>query len=319
MLVRRVAAARQKAGRIVTMGRAIVRGGPPTLTATVLAWRPQLSAAALAGSAVLALRRRPRAAGALFAAGLLGAAGVAPRLRRSELPPPGPDDVVVLVANVLHGRADTGALAGLIARESPHFVVLPEAGTDFRDKLMPLLDGLGYRAWVSTDPGTPDVRGVVLLVADRAGAVRVRRGMGMRLRHLEATGGILGSRRFYAVHTTAPMGRSRTAWWQAELELIGRWCRGEVAPIVAGDLNATFDHPQLRAAVDGCHSAAEGTGRWLVGTFLAALPRWASIQIDHVLVPDGSQTSRFEVLDLPGTDHRAVLARVRVPAPSSRS
>jgi endonuclease/exonuclease/phosphatase (EEP) superfamily protein YafD len=44
------------------------------------------------------------------------------------------------------------------------------------------------------------------------------------------------------------------------------------------------------------------------------VPRWLGIQIDHVLVPADAVTTRFDVLDLAGTDHRAVLARVRLPA-----
>jgi endonuclease/exonuclease/phosphatase family metal-dependent hydrolase len=179
---------------------------------------------------------------------------------------------------------------------------------------MPLLAGLGYRSWVSTAPGVPDGPSVVLLAAERAGDVQVRVGTGMRMRHLEATGGVLGERRLYAVHTKAPTGRARTAWWHAELELIGRWCRGPVAPIVAGDLNATLDHAPLRAALGGCRSAASGTGRGLVGTYPSSLPRWLGIQIDHVLVPADAVTSRFSVHDITGTDHRAVLAAVRLPA-----
>jgi hypothetical protein len=191
--------------------------------------------------------------------------------------------------------------------------VLPEAGGDFRDKLMPLLDGLGYRAWVASGGGPRDGDDVTLLVGERAGDVQVRSAGGMRVPHLEATGGILGPRTLYAVHPTAPIRRRSTAWWHRELALVRRWCAGPVAPLVAGDFNATLDHPAFRAALGRCRSAATGTGRGLVGTFPAGVPRWLGIQIDHVLVPDDAVTTRFEVLDFTGSDHRAVLARVRLP------
>jgi endonuclease/exonuclease/phosphatase (EEP) superfamily protein YafD len=45
----------------------------------------------------------------------------------------------------------------------------------------------------------------------------------------------------------------------------------------------------------------------------SSLPRALGIQIDHVFVPSGSTTSRFEVMDVAGSDHRAVLAQVRLP------
>jgi endonuclease/exonuclease/phosphatase (EEP) superfamily protein YafD len=273
-----------------------------------------VAASALAGAALLATRRRsrPLAAG-LAAAGLVAGAPVVRRVAREPAAGPGAGDVTVLTANVWHGRADTGALAALVADERPDFVVLPEAGADFRDKLMPLLAGLGYRAWVASGGGFRDGADVTLLVGERAGEVQVRSAVEMRLPHLEATGGILGARTLYAVHPTAPMSERSTAWWQDELALIGSWCAGPVAPLVVGDFNATLDHPALRVALGRCRSAADGTGRGLAGTFPACVPRWLGIQIDHVFVPADAVTTRFDVLDLAGSDHRAVLARVRLP------
>jgi endonuclease/exonuclease/phosphatase (EEP) superfamily protein YafD len=314
MVVARVV--RRRAGQALILGRALATGGRPTLDAVVQAWRPHLAASAVAGAALLAPRRRARPlAAALAAAGLAAAAPVVRRALRSPADEPARavTEVTVLSANVLHGRADTGALAGVIAREAPDFVVLPEAGGDFRDKLMPLLAGLGYRSWAASGGGARDGDDVVLLAGERAGEVRVRSATGMRLPHLEVSGGILGERTLHAVHTTAPMSRRSTAWWHEELALVSRWCAGPVAPLVAGDLNATFDHPPLRAALGRCRSAAAGTGDALVGTFPARLGR-LGIQIDHVLVPSGAATTRFDVLDVAGSDHRAVLARVRLPA-----
>ncbi|OLT13835.1 hypothetical protein BJF78_21005 [Pseudonocardia sp. CNS-139] len=312
MPVRRVAAARRRLGRLVMIGRTIAHGGRGTLAAAAVVWRPQLTAAALVGAAALAVRGRrwpPRCCWAPGCSGRRGgrARGAAP-VRRAGPGRPHRALGQRPARARRHGRARRGRRPRDAGR-----VVLPEGGTDYRDKLVPLLAGLGYRSWVSTDPGTPDGRGVVLLAAERAGDVRVRRGTGMRLRHLELTGGVLGDRTLYAVHTTAPMGRSATAWWHAELDLIGRWTRASPAPVVVGDLNATFDHAPLRAALGGCRSAAAGTGRGLVGTFPSAFPRWLGIQIDHVLVPAGTTTSHFAVLDVPGTDHRAILTRVHLP------
>lgn len=274
-----------------------------------VAWRPHAAVATLVAAA--ALRGRPVSAG-LVAVGLAGLASSSGRVVRRRAAG-GTAGITVLTLNVWHGRADTGALAALVARERPDFVVLPEAGADFRDKLLPLVDSLGYRGWISTGPAVTDVHGVTLLVSTRAGDVTVRPGRAMRLRHLDATGGILGPRTLHAVHTTAPL---RPGWvpdWRRDLRILGEWCRAEIAPIVAGDLNATLDHSALRAALGGCRSAAAGTGRGLVGTYPAQLPRWAGIQIDHVLVPEGTSTTRFDVVDVPGTDHRGVLVTVCPP------
>lgn len=280
-----------------------------------VAWRPQAAVAALAGAGLLGCARSTRpAAAAVGAVGLAGLAAVGGRARRRARPaaPPG-EGVTILTANVLVGRGDTGALAALIARERPDLVVLPEAGPDFRDKLVPLLGETGYRSWTSVAPGTADGWGVTVLASVRAGDVAVVAGHAMRLRHLEVSGGVLGERRLYAVHTSAPVHRRLVASWRREMATIRGWTRGPVAPIVVGDLNATLDHSRLRGALGGCRSAAEGTGQGLVGTYPAATPRWFGIQIDHVLVPSSAVTGRFEVHDLPGTDHRAVLTTVHLP------
>jgi len=243
---------------------------------------------------------------------LAGIASVAGRAATRPAPAAGPDDLTVLAANVLLGRADTGALATLLEREMPDLVALPESGQDFRAKLMPLVESLGYRSWVSTPYGLHDGHGVTLLASARAGDLTVSTGPETRHRHLEATGGILGERRMFAVHPEAPIGPVRAGQWRRDLAQIGRWSRAPLAPIVAGDFNATLDHSRLRAALGGCRSAAEGTGRGLVGTFPSTKPRLAGIQIDHVLVPADAAVTRFEILYVPGSDHRAVLTSVRL-------
>jgi endonuclease/exonuclease/phosphatase (EEP) superfamily protein YafD len=281
------------------------------------ALRPHVTATALAAAAVLAThpRTRPLAAG-VGSAALASAAALGARSRRTGgVAEHGAavTDLTVLAANVLVGRADTGALATVLERERPDLVSLPEAGPDYRDKLLPLVAELGYQAWASTAPGTSDGEGVVLLAAARMGALTVTSGREMRHRYLRATGGALGERSFFAVHPEAPMGPMRTGWWESDLAHIARWCAESPGPIVAGDLNATADNTAFRAVLRLCRSAADGTGQGLVGTFPAGVPSWCGIQIDHVLVPAEARTTRFAVLPIAGSDHRAVLAGISLP------
>jgi endonuclease/exonuclease/phosphatase (EEP) superfamily protein YafD len=279
-----------------------------------LAWRPQAIAGAAASAAVLAASppTRPTAAVLGTVAGV-GLAAVAVRLRRPAPAASAATDLTVLSLNVFSGSADAADLAALIGREAPDLVVLPEAGCDYRDKLAPLVAGLGYRGWAATPPGAPDIMGVVVFGGPRAGDLRVRSGTELHYRHLRVTGGILGRRELLAVHTTAPRSHRLAARWRRELAQVGRWTRTEPAPIVAGDLNATLDNAPLRAALGGCASAAVGVDG-LVGTFPSSLPRWFGIQIDHVLVPAGTATIRFAVHDVAGSDHRGVVTTLRLPA-----
>jgi hypothetical protein len=84
---------------------------------------------------------------------------------------------------------------------------------------------------------------------------------------------------------------------------------------VVGDVNATLDHAPLRAALTGARDVAADCGQGLVATWPARLPRWMGVQIDHVFTSGGPRPLNFRVLDLPGSDHRALLAQVVVPAP----
>jgi endonuclease/exonuclease/phosphatase (EEP) superfamily protein YafD len=292
-------------------------GGARFPLVALAALRPHVTATALAAAAALAAhpRTRPLAAG-IGSAALASAAALGARARRSGGPAQqaaAVTDLTVLAANVLVGRADTGALATVLERERPDLVSLPEAGPDYRDKLLPLVAELGYQAWASTAPGTSDGEGVVLLAAARMGALTVTSGREMRHRYLRATGGALGRRSFFAVHPEAPMGPMRTARWESDIAHIARWCAESPGPIVAGDFNATADNTAFRAVLRRCRSAADGTGKGLVGTFPAGVPTWCGIQIDHVLVPEDARTTRFEVLPIAGSDHRAVLAGISLP------
>ena len=278
-----------------------------------VAWRPQAVVGTALAAAVLSVRPRARpTAAALAVVAGAGAAATAARIPRPAAAPPGPDDLTILALNVFSGRADTGALAALIEREAPDLVVLPEAGCDYRDKLVPLVAGLGYRGWAAMPPGVHDIMGVVVLAGPRAGEPDVRPGTDLHYRHLRVSGGILGDRELVAVHTTAPRTRRLAARWRRDLGFVGRWTWARPAPIVVGDLNATLDNAPLRAALGGCVPAATGAAA-LVGTFPSSLPRWFGIHIDHVLVPAGTVTVRLAVCDVPGTDPRGVLARVRLP------
>jgi endonuclease/exonuclease/phosphatase (EEP) superfamily protein YafD len=282
---------------------------------TVAAFRPHLTVGLAALATLLAAPRRTRPWAAGLAAAALAAvpSWVGRALRRPPVPTGGDLALTVLAANVLVGRADAAALATLLERERPDLVALPEAGPDYRDKLEPLVSLLGYRAWASTAPGTSDGEGVVLLAGARVGDVTVTTGPELRHRWLRATGGLLGERSFFAVHPEAPMGPGRTAFWRGDLAQIGRWCREEPAPIVAGDLNATLDHSALRAALGGCRTAVDGLGNGLTGTFPATAPAAVGLQIDHVLVPVAARVTSARILEIPGSDHRAVLADVSLP------
>lgn len=235
---------------------------------------------------------------------------VAPRATAGAAPPTGGTPLRLLEFNVYEGRADPAALAAVIVRERPDLVVLPEAGPAFLARLAPRVPG--YRGWSTAPPGAADVRGIVILASPRAGDVTPRRlDEPTRYPWAEVTGGVLGRVRLVAVHLVSPVPRW-VGFWPGELEDLRTWCAGPAPALVVGDLNASADHSPFRAGTAGCSDAAAERGVGLVPTWRSGWPPGVGPAIDHVLMRDGPQAASVEVLDLPGSDHRALLVTLRL-------
>lgn len=88
---------------------------------------------------------------------------------------------------------------------------------------------------------------------------------------------------------------------------------GPAAVIIAGDFNSTVDMRQFRDLLDvGYQEAVRQTGAGFGPTY-SPHPRIPPlITIDHVLTRNSTATS-IHTVDVPGSDHRALLATVAVP------
>jgi len=222
----------------------------------------------------------------------------------------------VLAFNTFEGEADAGELAALIETQQPDAVAIVESGANFAERLIPLVEPMGYRVHVSTDDdGDDDVEEVTAVVADSLGDVEVQVGDDTTtFPYVEVTGGDLGTLRFVAFHSVAPVPGS-VPEWNADLALLSRWCAGPTPAVVAGDFNATLDHSALRAGTAGCADAAEQRGAGLIPTWGPnSTLRRLGPQIDHVFATDGITAEAFDVHDIGGSDHRAVSATLRLPA-----
>jgi endonuclease/exonuclease/phosphatase (EEP) superfamily protein YafD len=283
------------------------------LLAGAVAIRAQLAAAtALVAILLLGWRRCRLLAGVLLLVALVAGALVVPRLLA---PPPAPSAgpvLTVLSFNVERGQADVPALAATIRSARPDVVVLPESAERYRALLAQAIPDLGYRSAVGAAPGAADVDGTTVFTAPAMGPVNSRViGHGRFDPWLELTGGRLGPLRLAAVHVSAPV-PGKIESWPVELAQLSTWCGPGAGPaVIVGDFNATLDHREFRDGTRGCGDAGSLTGQGLTATWNAAWPRWFGAQIDHVLTGGGPQPVGLRILDLPGSDHRALLARVR--------
>lgn len=289
--------------------------------AQLVAFRPTLLAGLLVLAVGATVAAGVRKRGWTLAVGLLavtavGTAMVAPRALAGVTVPdpdaPARPALTVLSFNTYEGKADVDALAALIRETKPDLIALPESAGRFRDKLAPLVPD--YRFSPSQERG-PDVEGVTAAVRTNLGDVAVQVDRSTEVPSVMVSGGGLGTLRFVAVHAVAPT-PGAVSQWRSDLASVGRWCADpQSGPvIVAGDFNSTLDHSEFRSATTACTDSAEYSGEGLVGTWPSSSPRWLGTQIDHVLVRGGVAPESVSVRDIPGSDHRAVLARLLLPS-----
>ena len=160
-----------------------------------------------------------------------------------------------------------------------------------------------------------DVHGILVLAAPWLGEVNAESlRSGAKFRWMQLSGGALGAIRVVAVHAAAPV-PGLTQDWSSDIATLRQRCElGNGSNVLIGDFNATVDHSLLRSAISGCTDAAAERGQGLVATWPSYFPQWLSVQIDHVFTSADLRPASIEVLDIPGSDHRALLSRVIVPS-----
>jgi endonuclease/exonuclease/phosphatase family metal-dependent hydrolase len=127
---------------------------------------------------------------------------------------------------------------------------------------------------------------------------------------LEMAGSPLSVVSVHPVPPTAPNGVQR---WRNALEALPPTGGSDQLGLLLGDFNATLDHRELRQVLDrGYVDAADATGDALVTTWSRG--GWPPIAIDHLLVDERVYVSATEIHELPGSDHKVVIADLVLPA-----
>jgi endonuclease/exonuclease/phosphatase family metal-dependent hydrolase len=118
-----------------------------------------------------------------------------------------------------------------------------------------------------------------------------------------------------AVHSVPPAASpSAVRTWTSDLASLPAPEHG-VLRVLAGDFNATLDHAALRALLGrGYVDAARSVGRALAWTWRPLRLRFPRLVLDHVLVDPRIAVTNLELLPLRGSDHRAVVVDLVLPA-----
>lgn len=117
-----------------------------------------------------------------------------------------------------------------------------------------------------------------------------------------------------SVHPFPPTGTPRTRNWTAYLEDLPPADPDGAVRILAGDFNATHDHSVFRDLLaSGYTDVADAVGDGLAPTWSPrdGIP---GLTLDHVLVDTRVRITRTSLHRVPGSDHRALLAELVLPA-----
>jgi endonuclease/exonuclease/phosphatase family metal-dependent hydrolase len=223
------------------------------------------------------------------------------------------DGFVVMTANLHVGRADPDAVIDAVDRYGVDVLVLEEITPSALIELDEA--GLARRLDHRAGAPRPDRDGIMLFTSeplrDLTEIDTSSPGFGAEMTTSS------GPLRILAVHPIAP--NNGVAQWSNDLDVIVATARASRGPtLVAGDFNATLDHPQLQALMDSNYrdaSADAGLG-WR--------PTWPSpdnlrlgsvrlpslFGLDHVFVRGPLEATNAHVRVVRGTDHRALVSRV---------
>jgi endonuclease/exonuclease/phosphatase (EEP) superfamily protein YafD len=274
----------------------------------------------LVGGAFLLGRAGPRrvlaAATAAVAALLaLHAWWLAPLFTGSN-PAPAHDarPLVVMNLNMYEGNADTGELLAAVHEHDVDVLVLEEISFGALREL----EALGIDADYPYQIGEPNgsVDGTMVFSREPLGEP-VRLPADFQSWVVEVGEGD-DAFTLMAVHPRAPVPPGGVAQWSAENATMLAAARQDDADLVLGDFNATLDHAPMRAWKDaGYRDSLElvnaGWSRTWPANGITPVPGLhppALIQIDHVLVAPTFAVTDSEVVEIDGSDHRAVLATV---------
>ncbi|MGI5217755.1 endonuclease/exonuclease/phosphatase family protein [Nocardia sp. CA-290969] len=220
-------------------------------------------------------------------------------------------ELTVLQTNLLFGGADTGAVVAAVREHEVDVLTVDE----LTPNSVARLTASGIDTLLPYHYLEPGLGGGGTGIYSRFPLTETVRHQEFQMANLSATltHPALGPVTVFAFHPLPP-NIDHTVWLK-ELAAAAALLEATEGPAVVGaDFNATSDHAAFRKLVSGRFAAAAeqaGAGRLL--TYPNDRSWGPVIGIDHILVSGGT-TDHIETLTIPGSDHRAVLAGLRLSA-----
>jgi endonuclease/exonuclease/phosphatase (EEP) superfamily protein YafD len=264
--------------------------------------------------AALATRRWLAAAVATITCALLAVAVLPRAFADSDRGPQGGVALRVMTSNMLFGNAYAATIVRLVRDNDVAVLALQEFSPIGQRNLAAA--GLGELLPYSSLGGEPGASGSGLYSRFPITGPGVRRnggGFNQAYGTVQPPGAVAVT--VESAHPLAPYSLEVLGGWRSDLEAEPRTNTAEPPRILIGDFNATLDHQPLRDLIDaGYRDAADAAGQGLIGTWGPydgdLLP---PVTIDHVLADRRLGVGAVSVHDIPQSDHRAIIATLRVP------
>ncbi len=269
---------------------------------------PYVLVAAVVALVLFGLARSWLGAAVAVVVGLVMATTQLPLYVADAAPAADGETTVVMTANLRFGFADADAVVGVVREHGVDLLMVQELTPEALDALRAA--GIDEELPHSTSTPTGGVSGIGLWSRTPLGRLRQPDGYGHP--PVAATVELAGNDVLVAsVHPVSPF-PGDTERWSAELGQLANWLGAQHGPaIVAGDLNATYDHRQFRDLLEtGLHDAVEQSGAGYVPTYPVGRRFPPLISIDHVLTRGPIVATDVDTAELPGTDHLTLVVEL---------
>ncbi|MBP2321329.1 endonuclease/exonuclease/phosphatase (EEP) superfamily protein YafD [Kibdelosporangium banguiense] len=276
-----------------------------------MALTPYIGVVGLALGVIGLLMRRWIFGGIVLSIAMITSAAVVPRIVTNDQAKAYGPVLTVMTANLYVGRADASALVSMVQKYNVEVLSLQELSP----AMVQDLDRAGidrvlpYRLF-EAEPGASG-SGLASKYPLRQTQIADPATFAQPSAIIDLPGVV--DPELMVVHTAPGVEPQWTATWRSELAELPSADFKERPRMLVGDFNATLDHPDLRDVISrGYADAAERRGAGMTPTWPAGI--WPPpVAIDHVLVDARSEVVDYQVFDLPGSDHRAVLTQVNLP------
>ena len=264
--------------------------------------------------AALATRRWLVAAVATVTLALFAVMVLPRALADGDRGPQGGVALPVMTSNMLFGNADAATIVRLVRDNDVAVLALQEFSATAQRNLAAA--GLGELLPYSSAGAEPGASGSGLYSRFPITDPGVRRnggGFNQAYGTVQPPGAVAVT--VESAHPLAPASLQMIGGWRDDLEAEPRPDPSDAPRILLGDFNATLDHQPLRDLLrSGYRDAAATAGQGLTGTWGPydgdPIP---PVTIDHVLADRRLGVGAVSVHTIPDSDHRAVLATLRVP------